>query len=92
MIQSFRDRETQAVFEGGYSRRLHNVAYVAEKKLMQLHAARELSDLAKFPGNRLELLKRDRAGQYSIRINEQYRICFVWRAGNAYEVEIVDYH
>ncbi len=59
---------------------------------MQLHGARELRDLAIFPGNRLEALTRDRRGQHSIRINDQYRICFVWRDGDAYDVEVTDYH
>ena len=63
-----------------------------ERKLMQIHAARALSDIAIFPGNRLEALKGSRLGQHSIRINDQYRICFVWKDGDAYEVEIVDYH
>jgi toxin HigB-1 len=68
------------------------LASVIERKLVQIHAALELSDLAIFPGNRLEPLKGDRAGQYSIRINDRYRICFVWRDGDAFEVEIADYH
>ena len=59
---------------------------------MQLHGARELRDLAIFPGNRLEALTRDRKGQHCIRINDQYRICFVWRDGDAYDVEVTDYH
>jgi toxin HigB-1 len=63
-----------------------------ERKLVQIHAARLLSDLAVFPGNRLEALKGNRAGQYSIRINDPYRICFLWRDGDAFEVEIADYH
>jgi proteic killer suppression protein len=65
---------------------------VIERKLVQIHAAVSLSDIAIFPGNRLEALKGDRSGQHSIRINDQYRICFVWREGDAYEVDIVDYH
>ena len=92
MIRSFRCRQTQAVFEGRFSRRFHQIAYVAEKKLIQLHGAAQLSDVAAFPGNRLETLKGDRAGQHSIRVNDQYRICFVWKQGDAYHVEIVDYH
>lgn len=92
MIRSFRCRETRAVFEGEYSRRFHNIADAAEKKLMQLHAAVLLSDVSRFPGNRLKALRGNRAGQYSIRINDRYRICFVWRDGGAFEVEIVDYH
>lgn len=92
MIRSFRDRETRAIFEGAFSRRFNQIAYVAEKKLAQLHAAVQLTDLARFPGNRLEALRGDRAGQHSIRINDQYRICFVWRDGHAQDVEITDYH
>jgi toxin HigB-1 len=65
---------------------------VARRKLLYLHQARRLDDLRVPPGNKLELLKGDRAGRYSIRINDQWRICFVWRDGDAYEVEIVDYH
>lgn len=65
---------------------------IARRKLRMLHAAHELADLCIPPANRLELLKGDRAGQYSIRINDQWRVCFRWRNGNAYDVEIVDYH
>jgi len=65
---------------------------VALRKLLQLHAATELRVLAAPPGNQLEALRGDRAGQHSIRINDQWRICFVWRAGHCYDVEIVDYH
>jgi proteic killer suppression protein len=68
------------------------VARVAQRKLQQLAAAHRLDDLAIFPGNRLEALKGDRLGQHSIRINDRLRICFVWRSGDAHEVEIVDYH
>lgn len=92
MIRSFRGRDTLAIFEGRFSRRFNHIAYAAEKKLMQLHAAEVLGDLNRFPGNRLEALKADRAGQYSIRINERYRICFHWKDGDACDVEIVDYH
>jgi proteic killer suppression protein len=80
------------VFEGRFSRKFNNISYVAEKKLMQLDAARQLADLAIFPGNRLEPLRADRAGQHSIRINDQYRVCFRWEGQDAYDVEIVDYH
>ena len=65
---------------------------MAQRKLKQLHAAADLSDLAVFPGNRLESLKGNRAGQHSIRVNNQYRICFVWKDGHSHDVEIVDYH
>ena len=92
MIRSFRDSDTEALFAGYFNRRLQQVARVAQRKLQQLHAARELRDLAAFPGNRLEALAGDRRGQHSIRINDQYRICFVWKDGDAEEVEILDYH
>ena len=93
MIASFRDRDTERLWQSGFSRglpaRLRRPAF---KKLAILNAAVALENLKVPPGNRLELLKGDRAGQHSIRINEQYRICFEWKNGNAYEVEIVDYH
>ncbi len=92
MIRSFRGEETQAVFEGRYSRKFNNVAYASEKKLMQIHAAVRLADLAKFPGDRLEALKGNRSGQYSIRINDRYRVCFSWDGRDAHGVDIVDYH
>jgi proteic killer suppression protein len=92
VIRSFKDPEAEALFTGKFSRRLQQVARVAQRKLQQLHAARELSDLAAFPGNRLEALAGDRRGQHSIRVNDQYRICFVWHDGDADDVEIVDYH
>ena len=92
MIRSFKDSETEALFAGHFSRRLQQVARVAQRKLQQLHAARELRDLAAFPGNRLETLAGDRRGQHSIRVNAQWRICFVWREGGADDVELVDYH
>ena len=92
MIRSFKNHETEALFSGKFSRRLQRVARVAQRKLQQLHAARGLRDLAAFPGNRLEALAGDRRGQHSIRVNEQYRICFRWENGYADEVEIADYH
>ena len=92
MIRSFRCKDTQAVFEGEHSRKFQNIARIAEKKLIQLDAAEALSDVGRFPGNYLEPLKGDRRGQYSIRINLQYRICFAWNDGGATDVEIVDYH
>lgn len=92
MIGSFSDKDTEALFAGNVPRRLKDVARVAQRKLKQLHAARQLKDLTIFPGNRLEALKGDRHGQHSIRINDRLRICFTWRDGDAYEVEIVDYH
>jgi toxin HigB-1 len=93
MIASFRDRETATVWEGRRSRRLpSDIQAVALRKLRLLNAARRLDDLRIPPANRLEALKGDRSGQHSIRINNQWRICFVWRDGRAHEVEIVDYH
>ena len=93
MIKSFADRETRVFWESGQSRRLPaNLRQVAKRKLAALDAAVRLSDLASPPGNHLEALRGDRAGQHSIRINQRYRVCFVWRATDAYEVEIVDYH
>ena len=92
MIRSFRCRETRAIFEGEHSRKFHNIAHTAEKRLNLLYTVASLDDLAKYPGNQLEKLKKDRSGQHSIRINDQYRICFTWRDGEAHDVEIVDYH
>jgi proteic killer suppression protein len=92
VIAPFRCRDTQRLHERQSSLRFLSIERIALRKLRMLHAARELRDLASPPGNRLEALRGDRAGQHSIRINEQWRICFVWKDGNAYEVEIVDYH
>jgi proteic killer suppression protein len=93
MIRSFRDRETERIWNGEASRRIaHNIQAVALRKLRLLNRARNLNDLRVPPGNELEALKKDRLGQHSIRINRQWRVCFVWKEGNAYEVEIVDYH
>jgi proteic killer suppression protein len=91
MIRSCRDRETDKVFRGIPSRKFQRIQDRAEERLVQLHAAMSLMDLS-IASMRLEKLSGDRKGQYSIRINDQYRICFEWRSGNAYEVEIVDYH
>jgi len=92
MIKSFRGKDTQALFEGRCPRRWRAIRRVAERKLTQLNAAATLDFLRAPPGNRLEALKGDRAGQYSIRINEQWRVCFTWAAGDVFDVEIVDYH
>lgn len=93
MTQNFRDRATKDVFDRiyvkGFSPDLQRAAY---RKLLLLDAAESLDDLKVPPGNRLEKLSGDREGQYSIRINEQWRVCFVWRQGNAHDVEIGDYH
>ena len=93
MIRSFADRDAEALFHGRFARRLaHDMQRVAQRKLRLLHQAEALRDLAALPGNRLEALRGDRAGQHSIRINDQWRICFVWRDGGAEDVEIVAYH
>jgi len=93
MITGFRDRETQRIWEGGISRRLpREIQAIARRKLRMLNNAHELGDLRVPPANRLEALKGKRKGQYSIRINDQWRICFVWSGSNAHDVEIVDYH
>jgi len=93
MIRSFADKEADGLFHGRFARKLpQDIQRVAQRKLRQIHAAEELTDLRSPPGNRLEALKRDRAGQHSIRINDQWRICFVWTDGAAENVEIVDYH
>jgi proteic killer suppression protein len=92
VIRSFRGKEAQALFNGERVRRFQSIARVAQRKLMQLQGAREVHDLSIFPGNHLEALTRDRKGQHSIRINDQYRICFVWRDGDTYDVEVADYH
>jgi proteic killer suppression protein len=93
MIVSLRDVETATIWDGRRSRRLPpDIQVAALRKLRLLNNARRIDDLHIPPGNRLEALKGARAGQHSIRINNQWRICFIWREGNAYEVEIVDYH
>jgi toxin HigB-1 len=93
MIKSFKDRETEKVFRRQFSRQLpQTVQRAALRRLTYLHAAKELSDLLVPSSNRLEALSGDRAGQYSIRINDQWRVCFKWLENDAYQVEIVDYH
>lgn len=92
MIVSFRDADTEELFHSQAVPRFRNVERVARRKLLQLHAATALDTLRVPPGNHLEALTRDRKGQHSIRINDQWRICFVWRADGAHDVEIVDYH
>ena len=92
MIRSFRCRETEGILRRLQSRRFGKIAAVARRKLKMLDAAERLEDMAVIPGNRLEALSGDRSGQHSVRINDQWRICFVWRNGAAENVEIVDYH
>lgn len=93
MIQRFRDKDTEQLFRGYFSRKLPpDLQRLARRKLLQLDAATKLETLRVPPGNRLEALRGDRKGQHSIRVNDQWRICFTWRNGHAYDVEIVDYH
>jgi proteic killer suppression protein len=92
MIQSFACTDTQRLYEGKKVPRFANIASVAERKLQQLDSAATLEFLRSPPGNRLEALAGDRAGQYSMRINAQWRLCFVWAAEGPEHVEIVDYH
>ncbi len=93
MIKNFANKETEKLFLRQITLRIPpEIRRIALRKLLQLHAAVALEFLKIPPGNRLELLKGDRAGQYSIRINDQWWICFTWRNGDAYDVEIVDYH
>ncbi|MCH7942458.1 MAG: type II toxin-antitoxin system RelE/ParE family toxin [Proteobacteria bacterium] len=93
MIINFRDEDSRKVFERRHSRRLPGtIQRAAHRKLLQLHAATRIETLRVPPANRLERLKGNRSGQYSIRINRQWRVCFEWRDGNAHNVEITDYH
>jgi toxin HigB-1 len=92
LIKTFRDTEAEMLFHDVSVSRFKAIERPARRKLLYLHRARTLKDLAVPPGNRLEALKKDRAGKHSIRINDQWRICFRWRDGDAYDVEIVDYH
>jgi proteic killer suppression protein len=92
MIVSFKDADTMELFTERKSRRWASIAKVALRKLDQLEAAISLDDMRIPPANRLEALKVDRKGQHSVRINDQYRVCFVWKQDGAHDVEIVDYH
>lgn len=93
VIRSFADADTRLLWETGKSRRIPaNIRKTALRKLAVLDSAEELEDLIEPPGNYLEALKRGRTGQHSIRINDRYRLCFVWKEPNAYEAEVVDYH
>jgi len=93
MIAGFKDADTKLLYETGKSKRIPaNLRRVAVKRLLILNAAIDLANLRVPPGNKLEALSRDRKGQHSIRVNDHYRICFVWKDGGAHDVEIVDYH
>lgn len=92
MIRSFKCLDTERLFYDKNVRKFVNIRQPARRKLLMLHAAKRLVDLRVPPGNRLHQLERDRAGQHSISINDQWRICFVWRDGDAFDVEITDYH
>jgi proteic killer suppression protein len=92
MIHSFACLDTKALFSSQAVPRFKNIERVARRKLLQLNAATELASLRVPPGNQLEALKGDRKGQHSIRVNDQWRVCFVWREDGAHQVEIVDYH
>lgn len=92
MIRSFACAKTEALFHSRDVPRFKNIERVARRKLLQLHAALELQSLKIPPGNRLEALKDNRKGQHSIRVNAQWRVCFVWKEDGAHRVEIVDYH
>ena len=92
MIRTFKCRDTEALFDGARVARFVNIAAVAIRKLQMVHAATRIESLRVPPQNRLEKLSGDRAGQWSIRVNDQFRVCFVWRDGAAWDVEIVDYH
>ena len=92
MIKSFKCKDTARLFNDQRVGRFHAIEHASRKKLLYLHAANNLEALKFFPGNRLEPLKGNRAGQYSLRINQQWRLCFRWESGNATDVEIIDYH
>ena len=92
MIRSFACADTEALFHSHAVSRFRNIERVARRKLLQIHAATELASLRIPPGNQLEALRADRQGQHSIRVNDQWRVCFVWKADGAHGVEIVDYH
>ena len=92
MIKSYRSTDTEALFNDQPGARFRAIERPARRKLLYLNQARSLQDLRVPPGNRLEALKADRKGQHSIRVNDQWRICFRWQEGHAYDVEIVDYH
>ncbi len=92
VICSFRDAETEKIFQQEFSRKFQAIEKIAIRKLFHLNRAATLRDLAAIPGNQLEALKGGRKGQHSVRINDQYRVCFRWQDGDAFDVEIADYH
>jgi toxin HigB-1 len=92
LIRSFHSKDTEAIFQRQPVRRFQQIAKAALRRLVQIDSADELRDLAAPPANHLEALKGNRAGQHSVRINDQYRVCFRWRSGDAFDVEITDYH
>lgn len=92
MIRSFAQKDAEILFNDRPVRRFAAIEWIIRRKLLLLHAARRLDDLRVPPGNRLEALRGDREGQHSIRVNDQWRICFVWKEGEAHDVEILDYH
>jgi proteic killer suppression protein len=93
VVKSFKDKETEKIYHRRFSKKYSpDIQRIALRKLRMLNNSQNLQDLRSPPGNRLEKLRGARAGQHSIRINEQWRICFVWRAGDAFEMEIADYH
>jgi proteic killer suppression protein len=92
MIRRFRDKRTEALYQGEHVPSFRAIQAAALRKLDMLDAATDLRDLRSPPGNRLETLRGERAGQHSIRINDRWRVCFVWRDGGAEDVEIIDYH
>ncbi len=92
MIRSFRGADTETLFHDVWVARFQQIERVARRKLLLLHRAGKLDDLRVPPGNRLEALHGSREGQHSIRVNDQFRVCFIWKDGDAFEVEITDYH
>ena len=92
MIKTFSDKETASLYNTGHSRKFSSIERIALRKLDMINAAIHVDTLKVPPGNRLEALKGDRQGQYSIGINDQWRVCFTWEGHDAYDVEIVDYH
>ncbi|WP_049456580.1 type II toxin-antitoxin system RelE/ParE family toxin [Stenotrophomonas maltophilia] len=92
MIRTYADKDTEGIAKGRKVKALAQIERQIQRKLVYLNSAVALQDLKAPPGNRLEALKGNRKGQYSIRINDQYRICFTWKDGDVYDVEVTDYH